>query len=103
MMKQRKKLEEEVTTGSGISVHPHRFGGEGIPFRLRYALKTASDPHRMLERRCANLHLNPPCKLLLEPFAKTQTTFRLTPLSVQGYGHSNLYFEGVHNALSKEM
>lgn len=35
---------------------------------LRYALKTAPDPRRLLERETEQLDLSPPFKLLLEPF-----------------------------------
>jgi hypothetical protein len=35
---------------------------------LRYALKTASDPHGLLEQESKELHLRPRFKSLLEPF-----------------------------------
>ena len=35
---------------------------------LRYALKTAPDPGRLLERESEQLDLSPPFKLLLELF-----------------------------------
>ena len=35
---------------------------------LRYALKTAADPQRLLERESEELHLNDQFKSLLEPF-----------------------------------
>jgi hypothetical protein len=35
---------------------------------LRYALKTASDPHGLLEQETRELHLRPRFKSLLEPF-----------------------------------
>jgi hypothetical protein len=35
---------------------------------LRYALKTATDPHQLLEQESEQLHLNPRFKSLLEPF-----------------------------------
>lgn len=35
---------------------------------LRYALKTATDPHRLLDERVEDLKLSPQYKLLFEPF-----------------------------------
>lgn len=131
-MKTLIKLESEVSTWPGVSVHPHRFGGRefqfataevghihpngiiDIPFprllrdallaeslaekhhwvpesgwitfrvrgdedfkhalwlmrlsHLRYALKKASDPRRLLEQEAEELRLTPRFKSLLEPF-----------------------------------
>jgi len=38
---------------------------------LRYALKTATDPHSLLEQYSEELHLSPKFKSLLEPFVRT--------------------------------
>lgn len=35
---------------------------------LRYALKTSTEPQKLLEQESEELHLNPRFKLLLEPF-----------------------------------
>jgi hypothetical protein len=42
---------------------------------LRYALKTASDPRRMLEREGDVLHLTPQFRSLMEKFVPATTTF----------------------------
>lgn len=145
MIKQLKKLENEVSRWAKISTHPHRFGGRefrfgsaevghvhvggvvDIPFPrpvrdallaerlaeghrwvpnsgwitfhirgeadlkhalwlmrlsyLRYALKTSSDPRKLLEQESEQLRLSPQVKSLLEPFVpKTANRVSTEPL-----------------------
>jgi luciferase-like monooxygenase len=48
---------------------------------VRYALKTASDPHGLLEQESGELHLSPQLKSLLEPFVpKTARPVSAEPL-----------------------
>jgi hypothetical protein len=50
---------------------------------LRYALKTATDPHKLLERESGQLHLSFQWKVLLELFvARTANQGSTEPLSV---------------------
>ncbi len=49
---------------------------------LRYALKTASDPHELLKRACEELRLSPQFKTLLEPFARATNHVPADRLSV---------------------
>jgi len=49
---------------------------------LRYALKTATDPHRLLEQESEQLHLSFQLKALLEPFVpRTANRGSTEPLS----------------------
>jgi hypothetical protein len=47
---------------------------------LRYALKTAADPRRLLEEESEELDLSPQFKLLLEPFVRNPNRFSIEPL-----------------------
>ncbi len=49
---------------------------------LRYALKTADDPHGLLERACEELRLSLQFKTLLEPFARATNHVPADRLSV---------------------
>ncbi len=50
---------------------------------LRYALKTAADPSKLLEQESEQLHLSPQFKSLLEPFVgKAANHVSAEPLSV---------------------
>jgi hypothetical protein len=50
---------------------------------LRYALKTATDPQKLLDLESEQLHLSSPLKALLEPFVpRTANGISAEPLSV---------------------
>ena len=71
---------------------------------VRYALKTENAPRGLLEHESDELHVSANFRSLLEPFLpNTANHAPAEPVGVEGRGHSNLYFESVHNALSKEM